>query len=205
MGPLEDLIACPHCDTLHNYSDVPEGAQAHCRKCGAVMLTQRAASVAIVLSLALSSFLLMIAAISFPFLGVEAGGLSNGTSLLGTVMAFSDDYALPLAIAVAAFIVFIPLTRLGALIVAVTPLVLDRTPRSLHKRAFGLAEQLRPWSMAEIFVVGVAVALVKITALVSVTYGLAFWALAGLVVLSFWQDTLICRYTVWRALDTSRD
>lgn len=202
MGPLENLIACPHCDTLHNYEDLPEGAQAVCRNCGAVMLRQRASSVMIVLSLALTSFLLMLAALFFPFLGVEAGGLSNGTSLLGTVMAFSDDYALPLAISVAAFIVFIPLIRLAALIIAVAPLVTGRPTGRLHKRAFGLAEDLRPWSMAEIFTVGAGVALIKIVSLAAVTFGPAFWALTVLVALSFWHDTLICRYTIWRALDT---
>ena len=202
MEPLEDLIACPHCDTLHSYQDLPEGSQALCRKCGAVMLRQRASAVVIVLSLALTSFVLMLAALFFPFLGVEAGGLSNGTSLLGTVMAFSDDFDLPLAISVAAFIVFIPLTRLAAIVIAVTPLVAGRPAGRFHKRAFGLAEDLRPWSMAEIFMVGVGVALIKIASLASVSFGPAFWALTVLVALSFWHDTLICRYTIWRALDT---
>lgn len=201
MPPLTDLIACPHCDTLHRFAELPEGAQARCRCCDAVLLRQRSSSVAIVLSLAISAFLLMIAAVAFPFLQVDAGGLTNGTTLLGTVMAFADDFALPLAVAVAAFIVLIPLLRLSALILAVTPLVTGATPQRWHRRAFGLAEELRPWSMAEIFMVGVAVALVEIAELATVTFGLAFWALTALVVLSFWKDTHICRFTIWRALE----
>ena len=178
------------------------GAEARCQKCGAVLERNQINAIASVLSLALASLLLMIAAIAFPFLDLEASGISNGTSILGVVMAFGDDFAVPLAVAVAAFIVFLPLLRLSALIAAVLPLVLSTPPGRFHKAAFGLAEDLRPWSMAEIFIVGVAVALVKVADLATITFGPAFWAFTVLVILTFFQDTLICRYTVWRALDT---
>lgn len=204
MQPLEDLVACPHCDTLHKAEVLSAGAEARCQNCGAVLERNQVNAIASVLSLAVASVVLMIAAIAFPFLDLEASGISNGTSLLGAVMAFGQDFAVPLAIAVAAFIVFLPLLRLSALIAAVLPLVLGTKPGRFHKAAFGLAEDLRPWSMAEIFIVGVAVALVKVADLATITFGPAFWAFTVLVVLTFFQDTLICRYTVWRALDTRR-
>lgn len=204
MSPLEDLVACPHCDTLHKDASLPEGARAHCVRCGAVLMREQGSAVASVLSLAIASFVLMIGAISFPFLNLAVGGQTNATSVLGAVMAFSDTFSLPLAFAVAAFIVFLPLLRLGAIITAVLPLVTSHTPRRFHRHAFGLSERLRPWSMAEIFIVGVSVALVKVAGLASISFGPAFWAFTILVLLTFFQDTLICRYSVWRALDTSQ-
>ncbi|MEO9863620.1 MAG: paraquat-inducible protein A [Yoonia sp.] len=204
MPPLEDLIACPHCDTLHTNAALAEGAQAHCVRCGVVLKTERATAIVSVLALSITSFLLMVAAISFPFLNLSAAGQTNSTSVLGAVMAFSDTFTLPLAAAVAAFIIFLPLIRLGAIIMAVTPLVAGTTPSLLARRSFGLSETLRPWSMAEIFIVGVAVALVKVAGLASIAFGPAFWAFTVLVVLTFFQDTLICRYSIWRALDTSK-
>ena len=204
MLPLENLVACPQCDTLHAQTEVPDGAKAHCMRCGAAMVETRSTAITNVLSLALTSFVLMIAAVSFPFLDLSIGGQTNGTSVLGAVMAFSDTFSLPLAFAVAGFIVFLPLLRLGAIIAAVLPLVTHRTPGRFHRHAFGLAETLRPWSMAEIFIVGVSVALVKVAGLATISFGPAFWAFTLLVILTFFQDTLICRYSVWRALDTSR-
>ncbi|MEL6571512.1 MAG: paraquat-inducible protein A [Pseudomonadota bacterium] len=204
MQPLEQLVACPHCDALHENAVLAEGDAAQCQRCGAVLQRNQGQAVVSVLSLAVTSFLLMLAAISFPFLDLRASGVENGTSLFGAVMAFSDDFAIPLAVAVAAFIIFLPLLRLGALIMAVTPLVAGYEPSRRHKAAFGLAEDLRPWSMAEIFIVGVAVALVKVADLATITFGPAFWAFTILVVLTFFQDTLICRYTIWQALDKQR-
>lgn len=204
MPPLEQLVACPHCDALHAESALADGARAHCVRCGAVLMQERETAIAGVLSLALASFVLMIAAISFPFLDLSAGGRTNDASVLSAVFAFSGDYSMPLAVAVAAFIIFLPLLRLGAIILAVLPLATNRRANRLHRAAFGLAEYIRPWSMAEIFIVGVSVALVKVAGLATITFGPAFWAFTSLVILTFFQDTLICRYSIWRALDTSR-
>ena len=204
MPPLEDIVACPHCDTLHVDAVLAEGARAHCAQCGAIMQRERTSAIASVLSLAIASFILMVAAISFPFLDLTVSGKSNSTTILSAVMAFSGAFSLPLAFAVAGFIIFIPLLRLSAVIAAVAPLVLNQTPRPVSRHAFALAERLRPWSMAEIFILGTAVALVKVAGLATITFGPAFWAFTILVLLTAFQDTLICRYSIWRMLDTSR-
>ena len=164
-------------------------------------MTSRPAAIAQVLSLALTAFALMIAAISFPFLSLDAGGLENATSVIDAILAFDQGNALFLAVAVGLFIIVLPLLRLSALIYALGPLVRNAKPRAGAKRAFRLAETLRPWSMAEIFVIGVTVALVKVAGMAAVTIGPAFWAFAGVVVITTLKDRLICRYSIWEALD----
>lgn len=202
--PLDDLVACPQCDTLHLARDLPLHARAHCQQCGIVLMTSQPAAMARILSLALTAFIMMIAAVSFPFLSLNAGGLRNATSVIDAVLAFNDGFAFPLAVAVAFFIVVIPLVRLSALIYALGPLVREQRPRQGARRAFALAERLRPWSMAEIFIVGVTVALIKVAGLATVTIGPAFWAFAGVVVITVLKDQMICRYSIWETLDKSR-
>jgi paraquat-inducible protein A len=204
LPPLDDLVACPQCDTLHRAQSLPDGARAHCQRCGIVLMTSQPAAMAQILSLALTAFVMMIAAISFPFLTLDAGGLHNATSVIDAVLAFNEGYAFPLAVAVAFFIVVIPLMRLTALIYALGPLVREKSPRSGARTAFALAERLRPWSMAEIFIVGVTVALIKVAGLAVVTIGPAFWAFAGVVVITVLKDQLICRYSIWEALDSAK-
>lgn len=203
LPPLDDLIACPHCDTLHVRAVLPSGARALCKQCGVVLLTSRPAALAIVLSLAMTAFVLMFAAIWFPFLTLDVSGRHNTISVLEAVMAFHDGLAIPLAIAVLFFIVLLPLIRLIALIYALGPLVFRDPPRPLARAAFSLAERLRPWSMAEIFIVGVTVALVKVAGLATVTLGPAFFAFAILVAITILKDQLICRYSIWETLDTA--
>ena len=201
LPPLDDLIACPQCDTLHAAADLPAHTRAYCQRCGVLLMTSQPDAIARILSLALTAFVMMIAAISFPFLTLDAGGLHNATSVIDAILAFNDGLAFPLAIAVGFFIVVIPLMRLGALIYALGPLVRERPARAGARIAFGIAERLRPWSMAEIFIVGVTVALIKVAGLAAVTIGPAFWAFAGVVVITVLKDQLICRYSIWEALD----
>jgi paraquat-inducible protein A len=201
---LDDLIACPECDTLHLAQDLPEGMRASCRRCGYLLMTSRQTAVARIIALALTAVVLMIAAVTFPFLSLNVQGVRNATSVLDAVLAFSDGLAFPLAIATAFFIIVLPLMRLVALIYALGPLMMGRRPTRLSRVAFALAERLRPWSMAEIFIVGVAVALIKVVGMATVTVGPAFWAFAGVVVITILKDQLICRYSIWETLDQNK-
>jgi len=198
---LDEMIACPHCDTLHIAQELPDGTKAYCRRCGILLMTSRPATIVRIVSLAVAAVVLMIAAISFPFLDLDVQGQHNATSVLDAVVAFSSGKGIPLAIAVALFIIVLPLVRLVAIIYAMAPLVRGSAPRHGSRVAFALAEQLRPWAMAEIFMVGVTVALVKVAGLATVTLGPAFWAFTALVVITVLNDQLICRYSIWKALD----
>lgn len=201
LPPLHDLVACPECDTLHHASALPDHTRARCQRCGVVLATSRPAALAQVLSLALTAFILMLAAIWFPFIQLNASGNRSTISVIDAALAFDDGLAVFLALAVIAFIVVLPLVRLAAIIYALGPLVRDASPHPHAKWAFALSERLRPWSMAEIFIVGVAVALIKVAGIAQLTLGIAFWAFAGLVVTTVLKDQLLCRYLIWRLLD----
>ena len=64
-----------------------------------------------------------------------------------------------------------------------------------------MAMALRPWSMAEIFIIGVAVALVKVSDLATVSLGPSFWAFSGLILTVAFENKTLCEWTIWRLLD----
>ena len=106
-----------------------------------------------------------------------------------------------LSLSVAGFIILIPLTRVLLILYVLWPIVFDRRPFKSARPAFRLAEALRPWSMAEIFALGCAVALVKVTGLAQVGFGPAFYMFVALVVLILVQDNQMCRWSIWESLD----
>ena len=55
--------------------------------------------------------------------------------------------------------------------------------------------------MAEIFALGGGIALIKIVDLAHVTLGPAVWMFGGFVLLMGLQNTLMCRWSLWSALD----
>ncbi len=198
---LAELVACPTCDTLHRIPQVAPGQRAKCVRCHRVLINPRDRAMTQIVMLALTAAVLMIAAISFPFLTLQSHGLIRDSSVLDAIMAFSDGLMIPLSFAVAALIVVLPLLRLSAIVYVLAPMAIGWAPAKGAIRAFRLSEVLKPWAMAEIFMVGVAVALVKVAGLAQLTIGPAFWAFAALVVVTALNDNFMCRLTIWRTLE----
>ncbi len=198
--PLDELIACPHCDALYRAVDPLWGERAICHRCHTVLIAPVRKAGLIIISLALSTLIFGVCAISLPFLHISRLGFSNDAKLLDTALAFSGPLMI-LSLAVAALILFLPLLRAVLTMYVLVPVVFDRPPARQARRAFRLAEVLKPWSMAEIFVIGCAVALIKVTDLARIEVGPAFWLFAGLVLLVVVQDTFMCRWSVWKSLE----
>ncbi|MDF1856017.1 paraquat-inducible protein A [Pseudooceanicola sp.] len=196
-----DLIACPRCDALYRVSEPARGERAVCARCHTVLIAPRRGAGLQLIAVALTVVILVISATIFPFLTIRVGNAWHSSSILGAALSFHGGPFVFLALAVAALIVFVPVLRALLMLYVLIPLVWDRPPATGARRAFRLSEDLRPWSMAEVFAIGCAVALVKVADLADVDFGPAFWMFAVLVVLVVAQDTFMCRYSVWKSLE----
>lgn len=200
--PLDELIACPQCDALYHARMPENGRRAVCRRCHTVLIAPRRNAYLRVIALSVTVVILMIGATVFPFLGVNVSGFSNKASVLDAALAFLDGgWMATLSVLVALLIVMIPLLRAAFLIYVLAPLVADRPPLPRARQLFRWAEDLRPWSMAEIFIIGCAVALTKVADLARVEFGPAFWMFAVLVVVIVLKDGLMDRWSIWKALE----
>ncbi|WP_290685340.1 MULTISPECIES: paraquat-inducible protein A [unclassified Haematobacter] len=201
LTPASSLIVCPYCDALHELAPVAPGARALCRRCGSTLIRNRPGAPLLVSVLSITSLILMSGGVFFPFLGVSSYGMSNESSVFGAALAFHGDLR-PLSFAVLLMIVLLPVTRCIALVYTLLPLALGRPPLRHAVRVFRVAERLRPWSMVEVFVIGTAVALVKVAGLANITLGPAFWAFAAMIFTVAIADGYINRWSIWSALET---
>lgn len=197
------LVACPNCDALYRTQPIAYGQAALCRRCGATIFAPRAGAAVETVALAAASLVLMTVAVGFPFLRISESGFSNSTSVLGAVLALGREDMLFLALAVGAMIIALPVLRLAALIYALAPVMSGGTPAGFAAPALRLALRLRPWAMVEVFMIGVAVAVIKVAELADLAFGPAFWAFAALALLVMVQDRLTCERSLWHVLDTS--
>ncbi len=198
-----ELIACTTCDALHAVgAGPPMHGRLRCTRCGSVLLRAPRGALDGILGSALATVILVISAVFFPFLEISAKGLRSAASLVDVAFAFSQGITAPLAIAVILMIVVLPVVRAAALGWALLPLRLGRPALPGAKRAFRLASELKPWSMAEVFIIGVVVALVKIGGMATVGLGPAFWELTLIVLIVALESTSLCEKTVWRMLET---
>ncbi len=154
-----------------------------------------------IVALSLTLMVLMGAAVFFPFLEISRMGLGNTTSLFGVAMAYSHGILIPLTVAVLMLIVGLPVLRALLLVYTLLPMAEGGRPLRHAAQAFSISERLRPWSMAEIFVIGTAVAMIKVAGLANVSLGPAFWAFCALIVVGAASNVFTSAAAIWDALE----
>lgn len=197
----DELIACIICDALHVVPAVPDRGRLKCRRCGETLLSHAGTAIDVLLASAIAVSILLVSAVFFPFLKISASGLTSAASLLDTALAFSEGITAPLTYALFLVIVVIPVFRALLLVYSLLPIRLGRKMLPEGRQAFRLACSLRPWSMAEVFIIGVIVALVKLGAMATVTLGPAFWELTIIVIIVVIEAAGLNEKTVWRTIE----
>ncbi len=197
-------IACPNCDVLHKVAPAAVATRAKCAQCGYRLTSGRPEAIARVVGLALTSIILMGVVLFAPFLRLNAGPFGSAASVVDVVLGFATGIMVPLALSVLCFIIVLPVARAALLLYALSPIIAGVGNFPGAPAALRFAFSLKPWAMAEIFMVGVAVALVKLAGMARVEMGAAFWAFALFVLVNAFQDTFMCRNTLWTALSARR-
>jgi paraquat-inducible protein A len=176
------LIACPECDLLQQEGPVPLGGSARCRRCDALLYRSNRNGLEATLAFTLAAIPLFLVANAFPLMMIEVQGSSNTTTLLGAVHALTGQGREWVAALVAITTMVIPALQLAALTYILLPLHFGRVPRWLGP-GLHLLDALRPWSMMEVFVLGLLVALARLSFVASVVPGVALWSFGGFVIL----------------------
>ena len=199
--PRLDLIVCPSCDAAYTLRKPEHGERVVCARWHSVLVTPRRKAGLQIIAISLAVLVLIVSAAVFPFLTINAGVAHNSVSIIDTALAFRDGPLIILSLTTVMLIILIPLLRVLLALYVLIPIVADKPPARYAARAYRMTEALRPWSMAEIFAIGCAVALIKIGQLADVSFGPAFWMFAVLVLLVVVQENYICRWSVWNALN----
>jgi paraquat-inducible protein A len=97
----------------------------------------------------------------------------------------------------------LPLLELTAVIWMVLPLHFGRRPPGFAP-LFRILQLAHPWAMIEVFILGVLVALVKLSHLADVLPGTAAWCFGGLMLLLTSLSAVIEPRDLWRAWEAAR-
>jgi paraquat-inducible protein A len=192
--------ACIECDLVVRIEELRDGERATCPRCGHVITTLRSDGFTRSLAFALAAGLLLVVANAFPFAALEAKGLEQVMTLPQTAVELARGGTAPLVVLVLGPIVVVPALILVTLVALLVPLR-RRLSVPWLVPAGRLLFFLSPWSMVEVFVIGVLVSLVKIGAMASVVLGLSFWAYVGFVVCFSASLASIDRLATWREIE----
>jgi len=179
---------------------LPARTSAQCGRCGAVLYRNIPDSINRTISLAIAGLVLFVCANVFPFLAFEVSGQSVQATLLSGAIALNQQGMWEVAALVVFTCVAAPLAQLLLMLYLFIPLKFNRLPKR-SARAFLLLREIQSWNMIEVFMVGILVALVKLTKMAIIVPGLALWSFMALIVVLTAAASAIDPELVWDKVD----
>jgi len=177
-----ETVACPHCDLLQDIPPLPPGGTARCPRCATTLATRSVDPVDRPLALTIAAALVFIVANTTPLMGLSAAGRHASTTIVNGAyeMWLQGQQITALIIALCAMV-----APGGYILFLLTVLFAVRRPPAPRWVGAMLrwAAFLQPWSMVEVMILGILVALIKIAELAIVDPGIGMYAVGALVVL----------------------
>ncbi len=182
MDTFPTLIACEHCDSVYRRRALAPHEVARCERCSAVLFRSSGLDIDRWLALAVAAGVVFAIANLCPIMRISVQGLHSEATLWQSALALAQGFAAPIAIPTALAIVGVPFLQIATLIWL---LAFARAGR--RAPAFGplmrLLVALRPWSMIEVGLLGILIAIIKLSSIMQIIPGAGLWATAVLMVL----------------------
>ncbi len=197
---LSGHIACLECDLVLPMPELDEGQRANCPRCGHTLTSRPLDGFQRSLAFTLAASVFLMAPCMFPFLTMKAGGLENAITLLQSAGEIYENGQPVVAVLVGAFILVIPAAVLLGMLMLLVPLLQGRNAAWLvasGRLVFGLS----PWSMVEVFVIGVIVSLVKLASMATMVLGISFWSYVAFSICMIAAVSSLDRMTVWDSIE----
>lgn len=194
------LVACPECDLVQRIPALPIGARARCPRCRNTLASRPADPLDRPLALTLAAAIVFLVAHTTPLMGLSAVGRRASTTIAGGALEMWQAGE-PLTAIIVAFCAGI---APGAYILfLLTALIAVRRPPAPHwvGEMLRWGHAMKPWSMNEVMILGILVALIKIAELASVEPGIAMYAVGALVVLFAAIEVTTDPREAWRRIE----
>ena len=179
------------------------GQRASCPRCDHLLTAFDLEATTRGLAFALAAAILLVLANSFPFLALHSSGIEKVMTIPGVGAELVRDGQVALAGMVLGPIAVLPACILAVMIALLVPLR-QRMDAPWLVASGRLLFGLNPWSMAEVFIIGVLVSLVKIGTMATVVIGMSFWAYIGFVLCFIAAVGSLDRFQVWREIEACR-
>jgi paraquat-inducible protein A len=168
-------MLCHECHFKAKLPSLTHKQAAVCPRCGLHLTVYHQHASQRIIALASTSLIFLLASLPFEFLSFSSRGQYSSIDILGSLWILVEkEYAL-LAVVQVLAILILPTFVLISLLYLLVPLSLGFRPKKAEwviKTLFNLL----PWSMAEIFLIGVLVSLIKILSMADIGLGLSFYA-----------------------------
>ncbi|MET3118450.1 paraquat-inducible protein A [Undibacterium sp. GrIS 1.8] len=202
-GAAAHLVSCDICETL---CSTKYASFTHCPCCGASLHLRDKDSLAKSAAYLLAAAILYIPANLLPVMHTETIFGGQDDTIMSGVLLLLETGSWPLALLVFFASIMVPMLKLFSISLLLLTCWRKSTSNPLPRtQLFRLIEAVGRWSMLDVYVVTVLVALVQFQSLASVHPGGGALAFGAVVVLTMLSAQSFDSRLIWSAIETSHE
>lgn len=199
------LIGCHSCNLLSR-APASHGIETRCPRCGAVLHARKPNSIARTWALVIAAYICYIPANLLPMTAITSLGNVQEDTIMSGVIYFLQHGEWPIGLVIFIASVFVPLAKLFIL----TYLLISVQRRSRWRptdrtRLYRVTEAIGRWSMTDIYVVTILVALVSLGNLATIEARSGALFFGAVVVITIFAAMSFDPRTIWDNMESTHD
>jgi len=199
------LIHCHLCGQLNRTRKAKELSLLECSHCDATLHVRKPNSISRTWALVITAFLLYIPANVLPVMTVISMGHGEPDTILSGIHALMESGMWPLAILIFFASITVPMLKLLGLIFLLVSIRLKSKWRPKERtKLYRIIEAVGRWSMVDIFMVSILIALVKLGSLATIEPGAGATFFAGVVVITMFAAMSFDPRLIWDAIEEEK-
>lgn len=200
------LVSCHSCSLLSEIHGPMEHIHAKCPRCGAGLHLRKPNSIARTWALLLTAAILYIPANVLPIMKVLSFGRAQSDTIMSGVIYFIESGSWYLALLIFFASIVVPVLKL----IVLSSLLISVQRKSHWRpadrtRLYRVAEAVGRWSMVDVYVVTLMVALVELGALATIEAGPGAVFFAAVVVITMFAAMSFDPRLIWDAMESRHD
>jgi paraquat-inducible protein A len=199
------LASCHTCSLLTPLPQLTEH-HGHCPRCGSFVHQRKANSLSRCWAFLIAAAIFYFPANLLPMTRTTHLGHVQDDTILSGVIYFFANGSWPIALVIFIASIFVPLIKLLILLGLLISVQLRSNWRPVDRtRLYRITELIGRWSMVDIYVVTILVALVKLGALAEIEAGPAALFFALVVVLTMFAAMAFDPRLIWDRMENTRE
>jgi paraquat-inducible protein A len=200
------MIPCHRC---HLLSQIPSGGnlpEMACPRCGAALHQRKPDSITRTWALVIAAIVFYIPAMVLPISITTTFAGAQGDTIMSGVIYFIHSGSWHIALVIFVASIMVPIIKILILIYLLISVQLKSTWRPLDStRLYRIIEVIGKWSMVDIFVITIMMALIKLGGLASFDAGPAAVFFGTMVVITMFAAMSFDPRLIWDCMEENHD
>ena len=178
---IQIITACHQCDLIQYEVNLIAGQKALCVRCNALLYKNTALHYNQEIAFTISALVMLVIANLFPIATIIVQGQAVDARLFDIIQTLVMQQQNLMALLIFITLLLAPVLE----VLAMTYLLMQLKwgwPKQHIANAYRLYLIAQKWVLVDVFMLGILVALVKLTPIVIVKVNIAVWALVGLII-----------------------